>query len=102
MAPVSRPRVLQDPRQLAALAAALIIGAQLVLGYWFYSYVIWFYPLLIIAVIHAPREHPAVEERAPRLLEEGLAAKRQYAPNQKTSRTCPPNTTTNDHVVPLG
>jgi Glycosyltransferase family 87 len=43
----------QDPRQHAALAAALLIGAQLLLGYWFYSYLTWCYPLLIIAIIHA-------------------------------------------------
>ena len=44
-------------RQHAALAAALLIGAQLLLGYWFYGYLIWFYPLLLVAVIQPPREH---------------------------------------------
>jgi hypothetical protein len=43
----------QDARGQAALAAALLIGAQLLLGYWFYSYLTWFYPLLVVAVIHA-------------------------------------------------
>jgi hypothetical protein len=43
----------QDPRKDAALAAALLIGGQLVLGYWFYSYLTWCYPLLIIAMIQA-------------------------------------------------
>jgi Glycosyltransferase family 87 len=57
IAPMVRPAV-QDARQHAALAAALLIGAQLLLGYWFYSYLIWFYPLLIVAVIQPPREHP--------------------------------------------
>ncbi len=47
----------RDARLQAALAAALLIGAQLLLGYWFYSYLIWFYPLLAIAVIQPPREH---------------------------------------------
>jgi hypothetical protein len=41
----------QGARQQAALAAALLIGAQLLLGYWFYSYVTWCYPLLIVAII---------------------------------------------------
>ena len=67
LAPMARPPV-QDPRQHAALAAALLIGAQLLLGYWFYSYLTWCYPLLIIAIIHArsdreapgPSEHGAV------------------------------------------
>jgi hypothetical protein len=56
ISPTWRPAV-RDARQQAALAAALLIGAQLLLGYWFYSYLIWFYPLLAIAVIQPPREH---------------------------------------------
>jgi hypothetical protein len=56
ISPMLRPPV-QDARQHAALAAALLIGAQLLLGYWFYSYIIWFYPLLLVAVIQPPGEH---------------------------------------------
>jgi hypothetical protein len=52
LSPMVRPGV-QDARQHAALAAALLIGAQLLLGYWFYSYLTWCYPLLIIATIQA-------------------------------------------------
>ncbi|MGD0604707.1 MAG: glycosyltransferase family 87 protein [Streptosporangiaceae bacterium] len=55
LAPMVRPDG-QDIRRQAALAAALLIGAQLLLGYWFYSYLTWCYPLLIIAIIHADRE----------------------------------------------
>ena len=58
ISPMLRPPA-QDIRQHAALAAALLIGGQLLLGYWFYSYVIWFYPLLIVAIIQPPREHQA-------------------------------------------
>lgn len=46
-------------RQHAVLAAALLIGAQLLLGYWFYSYLTWCYPLLIIAIIQARPDHEA-------------------------------------------
>ena len=60
LSPMLRPPV-QDVRQHAALAAALLIGAQLLLGYWFYSYLIWFYPLLVVAVIQPPRERRAAE-----------------------------------------
>jgi hypothetical protein len=52
LSPMLRPGA-QDARQHAALAAALLIGAQLLLGYWFYSYITWWYPLLIIAIIRA-------------------------------------------------
>jgi hypothetical protein len=50
----------RDPREHAALAAALLIGAQLLLGYWFYSYVTWWYPLVIIAAVRVrpPRRGP--------------------------------------------
>jgi Glycosyltransferase family 87 len=58
LAPMARPPV-QDPRQHAALAAALLIGGQLLLGYWFYSYLTWCYPLLIIAIIQARSDHEA-------------------------------------------
>jgi uncharacterized membrane protein len=59
LSPMVRPPV-QDARQHAALAAALLIGAQLLLGYWFYSYLTWCYPLLIIAVIQARSGHEPV------------------------------------------
>jgi hypothetical protein len=55
---------LPDARQHAALAAALLIGAQLLLGYWFYSYLTWCYPLLIVAIIQAPSEQEAADASA--------------------------------------
>ncbi|MGH3257850.1 MAG: glycosyltransferase 87 family protein [Streptosporangiaceae bacterium] len=63
LSPMVRPPM-QDPRQHAALAAALLIGAQLLLGYWFYSYLTWFYPLLIIAIIQARSGHEAASTSA--------------------------------------
>ena len=64
LSPMVRPPV-QDPRQHAALAAALLIGAQLLLGYWSYSYLTWCYPLLIIAMIQARSDHEAAGTSAP-------------------------------------
>lgn len=63
LSPTVRPPV-QDAREHAALAAALLIGAQLLLGYWFYSYLTWFYPLLIIAIIQARSDHEAADTSA--------------------------------------
>jgi hypothetical protein len=60
-----RPEV-QDAREHAAFAAALLIGAQLLLGYWFYSYLTWFYPLLVIALIQARSDHQAADTSAHR------------------------------------
>lgn len=36
--------------QVAALAAALLIALQLVAQHWFYLYIVWFYPLLLVAM----------------------------------------------------
>ena len=40
--------------QLAALSAALLILIQLTLQHWFYLYIVWFYPLLLIALASSP------------------------------------------------
>ena len=37
--------------QVAALGAALLIGLQLTAQHWFYLYVGWFYPLLLVAIL---------------------------------------------------
>jgi hypothetical protein len=50
LSPLLRPPV-RDARGDAALAAALLIGAQLLLGYWFYSYLTWCYPLIVVAIM---------------------------------------------------
>jgi hypothetical protein len=36
--------------QIAALGAALLIGVQLTMHHWFYLYIVWFYPLLLVAM----------------------------------------------------
>jgi hypothetical protein len=36
--------------QVAALGAALLIALQLTMRHWFYLYIVWFYPLLLVAM----------------------------------------------------
>lgn len=36
--------------QMAALSAALLIAIQLTAQHWFYLYIVWFYPLLLVAL----------------------------------------------------
>jgi Glycosyltransferase family 87 len=36
--------------QVAALGAALLIGLQLTAQHWFYLYIVWFYPLLLVGM----------------------------------------------------
>jgi hypothetical protein len=44
-----RPRH-KSPAQLAALAAALLIGTELIAQHWFYLYLVWFCPLVFAAL----------------------------------------------------
>ncbi len=53
-----RPRV-KSLTQLAAFGAALLIGIQLTAEHWFYLYIVWFFPLLLVAMAGAS---PAVRE----------------------------------------
>jgi hypothetical protein len=46
--------------QVAALGAALLIALQLTMHHWFYLYIVWFYPLLLVALA-ATRTETAVE-----------------------------------------
>ena len=84
LSPLRRP-VAPDARQQAALSAALLIGAQLLLGYWFYSYLTWFYPLLVITMIRPSA--PAPSAPAPSAL---APATRDLAAGASSARSEPP------------
>ncbi|MGH2951545.1 MAG: hypothetical protein ACRDKX_05825, partial [Solirubrobacterales bacterium] len=40
----------RSPAQVAALAAAVTIAVQLTATHWFYFYVVWFLPFVLVAV----------------------------------------------------
>ncbi len=42
-------------QQVAALGAALLILLQLTAHHWFYLYIVWFYPLLLVAITYRGR-----------------------------------------------
>jgi len=52
--------------QVAALGAALLIGVQLTMQHWFYLYIVWFYPLLLVgmAVGSTPSGHSSAAPAA--------------------------------------
>ena len=50
------PRGERSIVQVAALGAAIIIGLQMAITYWFYLYIVWFFPLVIVALAAA---HPS-------------------------------------------
>jgi hypothetical protein len=53
-----------DSRQVAALGAAVLIALQLGADHWFYLYIPWFFPLLIVALaLGAKARSGAVEPR---------------------------------------
>jgi hypothetical protein len=54
-----RPRGTRSPAQVAALAAAVTIAVQLPALHWFYLYIVWFLPLVLIAVL--ANDPPAIE-----------------------------------------
>jgi hypothetical protein len=50
--------------QVAALGAALLIALQLTAQHWFYLYIVWFYPLLLVS-ISAPEKDTGVASPTP-------------------------------------
>jgi hypothetical protein len=58
-----------DPRQTAALGAGVLIAIQLVATHWFYLYVVWFVPFLLVALFAGHQRTlrpPAAESRSAR------------------------------------
>jgi hypothetical protein len=73
--------------QVAALSAALLIGVQITLHHWFYLYIVWFFPLMLVALaLLEPTEEP----------EPGVAPdlrgrlRRQRRPEPSPARSNPP------------
>jgi hypothetical protein len=81
LSPVARPPV-RDERQQAALAAALLIGGQLLLGYWFYGYLTWCYPLLVIAMVRARPDREALPPR-PAMIDTELCPLPPWSPPRR-------------------
>jgi hypothetical protein len=52
--------------EVAALAGALIIALQLVANYWLYSYVVWFLPMVLVALFGSYPGEPVRERREER------------------------------------
>jgi hypothetical protein len=48
---------------LAALSAAILIALQLGVSHWFYLYIVWFFPLLMAAVVGGYRVGPPPTRR---------------------------------------
>lgn len=49
------PVLAHDPRRVGALAAAALLGVQLTANYWTYTYLVWVFPLVALALLRDPR-----------------------------------------------
>jgi hypothetical protein len=59
---VLRPVGPRSVAQVSALAGALTIAVQLLAVHWFYFYIVWFVPFVLIAVVSEVRASPAPED----------------------------------------
>jgi hypothetical protein len=75
--------------QVAALSAALMLGVQITLHHWFYLYIVWFFPLMLIALaLLEPSEEPDPEDVPD--LRRRLRLRRRRAPEPSPERSSPP------------
>ncbi len=73
--------------QVAALSAALMLGVQITLHHWFYLYIVWFFPLLLIALaLLEPSEEPG-EDEVPGVVRR---IRRRRAPEPEPELSSPP------------
>ena len=64
----------RTPEQVAALGAAVLIAVQLVVTHWFYLYVVWFLPFVLVALFAALAvDGPASNRRSRAPVSRGLA-----------------------------
>ena len=68
--------------QLAALSSALLIALQLTLHHWFYLYIVWFYPLLLVALAAVEKGADTPSERLV-LLGQGKSRTAEGAPPEQ-------------------
>jgi Glycosyltransferase family 87 len=66
--------------QVAALAAALLISLQLTAQHWFYLYIVWFYPLLLVAMT-SQEKAPEASPKVPREAAPQSYSRREATPN---------------------
>ncbi len=74
--------------QVAALSAALMIAVQLTLHHWFYLYIVWFFPLMLVALALLERTDDPGPDDVPRLRRPLRRRGRQ--PEPSPARSSPP------------
>ena len=73
--------------QVAALSAALMLGVQITLHHWFYLYIVWFFPLMLVALaLLEPTPEPDPDE----VPDVGRRLRRRKRPEPAPARSSPP------------
>jgi hypothetical protein len=72
--------------QVAALSAALLLGVQITLHHWFYLYIVWFFPLMLVALALLERTEEPRPEEVPDL----GRLRRRREPEPSPARSSPP------------
>jgi hypothetical protein len=74
--------------EVAALGAAVICALQITLNYWLYPYIVWFFPMVIVALVaaHADRRRSPPEEAVTRFPATGSAVARLPLPEAVARR----------------
>ena len=79
----------RSPLQLAALTGALIAAFELVLTYWFYTYIVWFFPFAAIALLAGSgaivRARRDVEDAA---RVDARRSRKALGPDRRVDRRC--------------
>jgi hypothetical protein len=73
--------------QVAALSAALLLGVQITLHHWFYLYIVWFFPLMLVALCLLERSDEPDPAEVPDV---GRPFRRRRAPEPSPARSNPP------------
>jgi hypothetical protein len=66
----------RDTLQVAALGAAVLIGTQFLAVHWFYLYIVWLAPFVLVALF-GEYSTARGEQRAPEPVQVPLAAERE-------------------------
>jgi hypothetical protein len=74
--------------QVAAFSAALMLGVQLTLHHWFYLYVVWFFPPMLIALCLLERSEEPDEAEVPGVVRR--VRERRRAPEPSPAESSPP------------
>src|SRR6185312_2626248 len=73
--------------QVAAFSAALMLGVQITLHHWFYLYIVWFFPLLLVALALLEPSGEPEEDEVPGVVRR-IRARR--APEPSPAESSPP------------